>query len=216
MTIESLSYNVDTSTATSFTLNNQRIYLAHTTATTFTSNAYVDPVAAGYTLVYQGTVTLIPGEWNTIALDTVFDYNGADNLLIYWINESLTAYTPYPEFCYTNQTDRVVYATNNSELPATGNINYLLPNIRLHYFESITEFPYETTFSVFPPTYWDMTGYLQLGAMQQWCFFISHTPIPGAGMKAKPLYDQRRVFSRRTDARLLLVKYYNYNYPSMP
>ena len=158
VTIQSLGYYVEASTAPSFAFGNQSIYLAHTTDTLFTSNACIDPIAAGYTLVYQGSVSLAPDAWNTIALDTTFDFNGTDNLLVYWLNESVTPSSPYPQFRYTNLTDRVVYGMNNTSLPATGNINYTLPNIRLHYTTTVTDFPHYTDFSAFPPANWDMTG----------------------------------------------------------
>ena len=56
------------------------IYMGHVSQATATS--YLTP--ADLTLVYSGSsIMLTAGQWNTLTLNTAFNYNGADNLIIY-------------------------------------------------------------------------------------------------------------------------------------
>jgi len=58
--------------------------MKHTTDINWVGN-YVkpDPVADGYTLVYEGDITFTAARFSDfIPLDTDFSYNGVDNLII--------------------------------------------------------------------------------------------------------------------------------------
>jgi len=61
------------------TMTSQKIYMKHTSASSVTVG-YEEPIANGYTLVYDGSISLVTG-WNIIDIID-FNYNGTDNLLI--------------------------------------------------------------------------------------------------------------------------------------
>ncbi|MBR4115438.1 MAG: hypothetical protein IKK40_05450, partial [Bacteroidales bacterium] len=78
--IASVAYNV--ATASSFANQDVKIYMGHTSLSTFasTSSALTEDDLA---LVYEGTLTLGASTgWEKIYLNEVFDYNGTDNLVI--------------------------------------------------------------------------------------------------------------------------------------
>jgi len=63
----------------STTTENVTIYMGHTSKTGFTSTT--DWITTGLTQVYSGSVTTASG-WYTITLDSPFDYNNTDNLVV--------------------------------------------------------------------------------------------------------------------------------------
>ena len=65
---------------TSFTMQNVKIYMGHTTKDVFASNTDTVPFSA-LTEVYSGNLSFSPG-WNTFELDQPFAYNGNDNLVL--------------------------------------------------------------------------------------------------------------------------------------
>ena len=65
---------------TSFTMQNVKIYMGHTTKDVFASNTDTVPFSA-LTEVYSGNLSFSPG-WNTFELNQPFAYNGNDNLVL--------------------------------------------------------------------------------------------------------------------------------------
>lgn len=132
--IERISYNVS-NTPANYTFYNQKIYMKHTTLTQFPDGSYDDPVAAGFTLVYEGDITFDGSGWQVITLDTPFEYNGADNLIVYWQNWDGDWDSGYPYFYYTSQTYRAKYKYQDGTFPeVAGSRGSYAANIRLHYF----------------------------------------------------------------------------------
>lgn len=70
------------------------VYLVHTNKSTFSSGTDWIP-AYQADCVYSGLVTMRKGMWNTIVLDTPFDYNGTSNLALIMDDNSGT-WTPTP------------------------------------------------------------------------------------------------------------------------
>jgi len=132
-TITQIAY--DMTSTTSITMPNQKIYMKHTSATSM-SVGYDDPIANGYTLVYNGSITLNAG-WNTIDI-TDFSYNGTDNLII--LVEDRDNISHYKNFNCTDYSGvvRVVIAgcDVNGCFPSTGATEPSVkatPNIRFYY-----------------------------------------------------------------------------------
>lgn len=117
-----------------YTVLNQKIYVMHTTASTITSSAYDNPVAAGATLIYDGSITYngVSGDWQEIQLQTTFTYNNSDNLLFFYENRDGSWASGYPYFKYYSTTNRAVYKYQDGSFPTTtGYISSYLPNIQL-------------------------------------------------------------------------------------
>ncbi len=117
-----------------YTQNNQKIYLMHTTDNTITSSAYIDPVTAGATLVYDGSISWngYSSSWVEISLQTSFNYNNTDNLLVIYENRNGNYTSSYPTFKCSYATDRVAYKQQDNTFPATaGTIGDYLPNFRV-------------------------------------------------------------------------------------
>jgi hypothetical protein len=127
--IKSMAFNV--STASSQTMNNFTIKMAHTSATSFSSTSFM---TGTLTTVFSGNIVATPG-WNTHSFSTNFNYDGSSSLAV--------------EICFDNNiytTDSYVYYTNTSaystlylrtDLPSsgacgntTGTRAYSRPNIR--------------------------------------------------------------------------------------
>ncbi len=131
--INKISYNVSNSPS-NYTMYNQKIYMKHTTETYFYTGAYDDPVSAGFTQVYNGTVTWDDSGWHDITFDTPFSYNGTDNLIVYWQNWDGSGAYGYPRFYYTSHSNRAKYKYQNGSFPAvSGYRTYRAANIRLHF-----------------------------------------------------------------------------------
>ena len=130
--IDEIQFDVDNNINT--TMNNQKIFMAHTTMNTFPNGS--EPVdgdieISDWTLVYTGDITWTHG-WNAITLDAPFMYNGLGNLLIKTINEHGSWTFDYPEFRYTAKANTVVYNYADGGMPGPlGWRNNLRPNMRL-------------------------------------------------------------------------------------
>ncbi|MFZ4402382.1 MAG: hypothetical protein ACOYO1_20315, partial [Bacteroidales bacterium] len=119
------------------TLNNQKIYMKHTSASA-TTLGYEDPLTSGYTLVYNGTITMSASGWNSIDI-TDFAYNGTDNLLIIVEDRDNTSH--YKNFNCTNYTGIIRIAESGCDSPtncwpnSSGWEPYpkAFPNIRMFY-----------------------------------------------------------------------------------
>ena len=146
--ITQIRFNVQ-DTPVDYTMPNQKIYMAHTTLSSF-PNASVEEaeesnhVSSDWTLVYDGTLVWNVG-WNEITLDSPFSWNNTDNLLIKVENYSGTYSWDYPGFYYTDNPGTVAYNWQDGSYPFTNGIRSSeRPNIKL-LFESITTLPVELT-----------------------------------------------------------------------
>lgn len=86
----------------SYTMNNQKIYVRNTTATSFTNANY--PGNTGFTQVYNGTIIYNGAGWKTITLSTPFSYDGTSNLEFLFENQDATWANGFPYFAYTTST----------------------------------------------------------------------------------------------------------------
>ena len=82
-----------------FTMNNQRIFMKHTSATGFSNSN--QPDTSTYTVVFSGSITYNGSGWKEITLTTPFAYNGTDNLDVYYENRDGSYASGYPTFRYT-------------------------------------------------------------------------------------------------------------------
>ena len=133
-TLKSISFYLDASSPTSATMDNQKIYVGHTTSTEFSSSPNEiltnDISVTDYTLVYDASITFNPG-WNSITLQQPFDYNNVNNLFVKMENRDGSYINPYPVFDYTSSTNRSAYKYNDGSYPTgTGTQSSIRPNIR--------------------------------------------------------------------------------------
>jgi parallel beta-helix repeat protein len=129
--INKVAFNVS-NTPSSYTVDNQKIYMAHTTESQFSSNAKPDP--STMTLVYDGSITWDGSGWHNITLDSTFSYNNVDNLLIYYENRDGSYASGYPRWYYTSKSNRAAYKYQDSSFPETpGTLSSYVPNIRFYY-----------------------------------------------------------------------------------
>jgi hypothetical protein len=133
--IESISFYVDASSPSSYVMDNQKIYMAHTTYSEFPSSSVQEDFSSNYatsdwTLVYDGTIDWSPG-WEEITLSTTFSYNNTDNLLIKVENREGSYSFSYPEFDYTSSTRRAAYEYQDGSYPTTtGSRTNNRPNVK--------------------------------------------------------------------------------------
>jgi hypothetical protein len=125
-------------TPANFVMANQNIYMRHTsltgfsTATDETGTGY--PNNAGFTHVFQGTLTFNGGGWHYITFDTSFGWNNTDNIEILWENQCNNGLTGYPTFRYTSTSPdyKNVYKYQNDSFPAvSGTRSTSRPNITI-------------------------------------------------------------------------------------
>ncbi len=133
--IEKLRFYVDAGSPSSYSMSNQKIYMAHTTYSQFPSSYVQEDFNSNYassdwTLVYSGTIDWSPG-WEEITLATKFDYNNTDNLLIKVENRDGSYSYSYPEFDYTSSTRRSAYKYQDGSYPtSTGSRSSTRPNVQ--------------------------------------------------------------------------------------
>jgi hypothetical protein len=124
--ITKIRFQVDPVTSIPYTATNQKIYMGHTTlssfpASTVKENAQTNYVSSNYTLVYNGTVNWTVG-WVEIVLQTPFPWNNTNNLLIKWENRN-NAYTfDEPWFYYTSKTNTVAYKVLDASYPSVDGV----------------------------------------------------------------------------------------------
>ena len=100
-TITAISFNMS---STSAQTNNVDVFMLNVSRATFSSTSDYEPVTAS-DIVFSGSVTFNSG-WTNITIDTPFEYNGTDNLLI-GMHEYTSGYnTRY--FYYTSASNTVV------------------------------------------------------------------------------------------------------------
>lgn len=127
--IDSIGYYVGNS-VNNYTMPNQKIYLAHTTASSFSSTAKPDPNTM--TEVYSGDITWAGPALQEIALDNSFNYNGNDNLLVYYENHDGNYSSGYPRFSYASTSGNMAkYDYQDNSFPTgSGSMSTNRPNIK--------------------------------------------------------------------------------------
>ena len=121
-----------------YTWNNMVVYMGHTDKATFSSGS--DWVAVGdLTQVYSGSVSVTAGAsaWDTITLDSEFEYNGSDNLIIAIDNNHGSYTSSSSKWYYTSASNTFIYRQSDSvnyspSSPGTGTLNSYRPNIILN------------------------------------------------------------------------------------
>lgn len=118
-----------------YTMTNQRIYMATTSLTTLTSYT---PDTTQMNLVFSGSVTWAGPGWQTISLNTNFNYVNNTNLIIFYCNDfgdsaapaPVDFYHSYPSFSVNSSK----YSMSNTVPPAlnSGTSSSALPNTRLY------------------------------------------------------------------------------------
>lgn len=104
--IQRLEYQLAYNWSTNLLMNNQEIYLMHTTANSFPSGFTNKdmtglPGLANKLKVYDGGVYTLSGNggtWKGVDFTTNFVYNGTDNLCILWQNKYNIYSSTYPFF----------------------------------------------------------------------------------------------------------------------
>jgi hypothetical protein len=125
--ITSLGYDV-ANNPSNYTMNNQQIYIRHTSATT-QNQSY--PGTAGFTQVFSDNITWNGSGWKTLVLTTPFAWNGTDNLEILYENHDGSWASGAPGFHYTSTSPNILSAYYHSEgsFPTgNGNLSYNRPN----------------------------------------------------------------------------------------
>lgn len=134
--ITKIRFQVDPTTPGPYTATNQKVYMAHTTLSTFPLTSVKEDVqsnyaSSNYTLVYNGSVSWTIG-WVEIALQTPFAWNNTDNLLIKWENRQGSYTFDEPWFYYTTKTNTVGYYHQDASYPTIdGTRSSLRPNIKI-------------------------------------------------------------------------------------
>ena len=147
--IQKIRFQTDPDSPSSYIAENQKIYMAHTTLSTFPNssvkeNAQSNYSLSNYMLVYSGTITWIPG-WVEITLDVPFPWNNTNNLLIKYENRENSWSFYYPMFYYTPKTNSVgFYYQDNSYPTVDGYRDAIRPNLKLVIGES-SALPVELT-----------------------------------------------------------------------
>ena len=136
-TVTSVAYNI--AAASSWTANTLNIYMGHTSRGTFASTSDWTPVS-DLTLVYSSTnVTMGTSTgWLTFDLQTPFEYNGMDNLVVV-VTKTCTSYNNSLKFSYTSLSNRCLYRQNDSNAEyaninnttQSGSRSTYVPNIKL-------------------------------------------------------------------------------------
>jgi len=134
--ITKIRFQVEPTLPATYVAENQKIYMAHTTYSTFPSvavkeNAQTNYASSNYMLVFSGTITWNIG-WVEIVLDTPFPWNNTDNLLIKYENREGTFSSNYPMFYYTSKTATVGYYYQDASYPTVdGTRDGFRPNIKI-------------------------------------------------------------------------------------
>jgi hypothetical protein len=122
------------------TLSNQKIYAKHTSNTSL-DGSYEDTASASLELVFDGDFVSTgeaTGEWLDITFSSAFEYNGTDNIELYFINEHGSSM--YNNFYATLVTGDYVKVTGNDDtFPTASGWNpypNALPNVRFYYASS--------------------------------------------------------------------------------
>ena len=121
--------------------NDWKIYIGHTTKTSFSSSTDWEPLTA-LTLVYDSTLTVpTAAGWFEFILETPFTYNGTDNLIIA-VDENTPAYGSTANFtsqAVTSNRGLYYYSDSTNPDPAappSGTLTANIPNVQLYFMET--------------------------------------------------------------------------------
>ena len=118
-TITGLQYQYYSS-PNGYEMLNQSVYIGYTDLETFSSTAYVNPLTAGATKVYDGNITFTgnQGDWFTLDFNVNdFEYNGTGNIIIYWENRDGSYAGGYPRWYYKFAQNYVCYKYKDGSFP---------------------------------------------------------------------------------------------------
>jgi len=118
-----------TNTPVSLTRTNQKIFIGHVTGGTsqFPSAGVLENVdtysfVADFVEVFDGSINWKGGQWNTIELDTAFNYNGTDGIIIKFEDRDSSGTGSgvgnYITWHYTDKTYSCAYNSQNTTYPS--------------------------------------------------------------------------------------------------
>ena len=120
-TITSISFNCASAPSADKT-GNIRIWLGHTSKSTFSGTSdYVSPSSLTQVVYKEGKFTYQTG-WNTFVFDTPFEYNGTDNLVVAYY-EGMTGYNSSSFKTHTASGTKSIYHYSDSQ----GSVSYTNP-----------------------------------------------------------------------------------------
>ncbi|KWW33371.1 MAG: lysine-specific cysteine proteinase Kgp [bacterium F083] len=120
-TITAISFKVSNAKSTTRTVD---LYMKHTSMTAFTSKTGWEALSSSYK-VFSGSVTFSASGWTTITLDTPFEYNGTDNLVVGMDDNTgtyVSSSSNSPKFyVYSTSANRAlrIYSDNTNYNPAS-------------------------------------------------------------------------------------------------
>ncbi|MCF7912704.1 MAG: T9SS type A sorting domain-containing protein [Candidatus Cloacimonetes bacterium] len=203
MTINKIAYFVG-NTCTDYIMPEQYIYMTHTAEDIITDNTYQNPAGVrDFQEVFSGTITFNSG-WLEIILDNTFDYNGVDNLMIWWDNFDGDYASGYPRFNYTPQTSRAIYKYSDNTFPAalTGTIASYLPNIRIYSGSAVQ--PGETVENAIPVEFDEFNYYHDSGDLS---LYTDDYDMPAGTGGADVVYALNLGMDAMVDVSLLASDY---------
>jgi len=108
-------------TPSNYLMQDQRVYIRHTTATAYETTDLAYPGYTGFSYVYQGDITYNGSGWYYLIFTTPFNWNNTDNLEVLYENWVDDYVTGYPQFRYTSTTPdyRTVYRGADTTFPTT-------------------------------------------------------------------------------------------------
>jgi hypothetical protein len=118
--------------STAMIRNHQTCYLQAVDEVNISSNMYINPVAAGATQVWTGTIHLSQG-WSEITLEQPFYLPPGKNLLVYWEHRHGSFSSSYFNTHSTGSRKMTVYCVNDPSFPSDvpGTFTENRPNIKL-------------------------------------------------------------------------------------
>lgn len=116
--ITKMAFHVS-STLSNYTMDNQRIYIATTYNTSYGSANVSYPGTAGYTNVYNGSVTWNGPEWIEIEFQTPFAYYASTGVEILWENRDGSKIGGPPSFYQTSLSNSCVYKNQDTSFPTS-------------------------------------------------------------------------------------------------
>ncbi len=115
---------------------NQTIYIKHETASSFSNSIYDNPLLNGATKVFDGNINFngTAAHWFEIDFNmNDFEYNGTDNIVIYWENRNGSWAGGYPKWFCDNVNNSSVYKYLDASFPTSnGTLSDYKPNIRFN------------------------------------------------------------------------------------
>jgi len=122
-------------TPANYLMENQSVYLRHTTASIYETTDNTYPGNAQFDQVFNGNLTYNGSGWHYITFTNPFSWNGTENLEFLYENNDTDCPTGYPTYRYTSSTPNymTVYKGDDASFPSglTGTRSYTRANIML-------------------------------------------------------------------------------------